>query len=93
MDASLCLNRDLQKISNWTQQWLVTFNVSKNESMVISRKSPKPYHPPIFMDGIQVMRLIITNISEFIYQITVLGIVISTMLKKRLGKELILCID
>ena len=53
VDASLCLNRDLQKISNWAQRWLVTYNASKNESMVISRKNPKPYLPLIFVDGIQ----------------------------------------
>ena len=32
-------------------KWLVKFNPKKTESMVISRKSDKPFHPPILMDN------------------------------------------
>ena len=39
--AALCLNSDLEKISRWAAIWLVTFNPSKNESLLISRKSQK----------------------------------------------------
>ena len=36
--AALCLNVDLNTIFNWAKLWLVKFNYSKNESMLISRK-------------------------------------------------------
>ena len=49
--AALCLNVDLNKIFNWAKLWLVKFNYSKTESMVISRKVNKPYHPPVYMDN------------------------------------------
>ena len=37
-DAAELLNADLRKITTWAEQWLVTFNPPKTESMLISRK-------------------------------------------------------
>ena len=47
--AAVKLNADLSKISEWADNWLVTFNPSKTESIVISRKHTKPQHPPLTM--------------------------------------------
>ena len=52
--AALCLNTDLGKISRWAATWLVTFNALKNETMLLSQKLFKPYHPPLFMQNHQV---------------------------------------
>ena len=52
--AALCLNVDLNKILNWAKLWLVKFNYLKNESVVISRKINKPYHPPIYMENAEI---------------------------------------
>ena len=38
-DAAKLLNADLRKITTWAEQWLVTFNPPKTESMLISRKN------------------------------------------------------
>ena len=35
----------------WADQWLVSFNPSKTESMVISRKRNKLLHPRLLMDN------------------------------------------
>ena len=44
------LNSDLAKIHSWAKKWLVTFNPSKSESVVFSRKRNKPNHPPLSMN-------------------------------------------
>ena len=38
------------ELSN-SNQWLVIFNTLKTHSMLISRKSNPPYHPPIHFQG------------------------------------------
>ncbi|MCG7869675.1 MAG: endonuclease/exonuclease/phosphatase family protein [Candidatus Thiodiazotropha taylori] len=53
-DAAITLNSDLYKIHKWATDWLVSFNPSKSESLIFSRKINKPYHPPIFMNNQQV---------------------------------------
>ena len=45
------LNTDLQMIHQWATQWLVTFNPTKSEAIIFSRKLNKPNHPPIFMNN------------------------------------------
>lgn len=45
------LEDDMQKISNWADKWLVTFNPTKTESLLLSRKTSRPYHPPVFMNN------------------------------------------
>ena len=42
-----CLNRDLDKIKQWATTWLVSFNPSKTETLLISRKVNRPQHPPL----------------------------------------------
>ena len=48
------LNSDLQKIYHWAAKWLVTFNPGKSESILLSRKHNKPFHPPVLMDQSQI---------------------------------------
>ena len=47
--AALTLNEDITRLTNWANRWLVTFNPSKTESLLISRKRLKPNHPPLEM--------------------------------------------
>ena len=47
--AAQLLNADLEKITNWAETWLVKFNPDKTESLLISRKTSGPIHPPVFM--------------------------------------------
>ena len=49
-----CLNRDLDKIKQWATRWLVSFNPSKTETLLISRKINRPQHPPLFMQDVQI---------------------------------------
>ena len=49
-----CLNRDLDKIKRWATTWLVSFNPSKTETLLISRKVKRPQHPPLFMQDVQI---------------------------------------
>jgi hypothetical protein len=49
--AANILNNDLQKIHHWSNRWLVKFNPLKTETMVISRKTVKPLHPPLKMNN------------------------------------------
>ena len=44
------LNSDLTKIHMWAERWLVKFNPAKSESILISRKTNEPYHPPLKMN-------------------------------------------
>ena len=44
------LNSDLSKIHQWATKWLVTFNPSKSESIIFSRKRNKSNHPNLVMD-------------------------------------------
>ena len=48
------LNSDLAKINLWATKWLISFNPSKSESIIISRKQIKPFHPPIEMNRQQI---------------------------------------
>ena len=52
--AANCLNADLEKISKWADTWLVSFNPTKTESLLISRKLNKLNHPPILMQNLQI---------------------------------------
>ncbi|XP_053380636.1 uncharacterized protein LOC128548935 [Mercenaria mercenaria] len=48
------LQTDINKISTWADTWLVKFNPSKSETMLISRKANKPLHPPLLMNNQQI---------------------------------------
>ena len=52
--AAITPNSDLSKIHRWATDWLVSFNPSKSESLIFSRKVNKPYLPPIFWNNQQV---------------------------------------
>ena len=52
--AANCLNTDLNKISRWAETWLVTFNPTKTEALLFSRKLNKPQHPPLLMQSYQI---------------------------------------
>ncbi|MES9994044.1 MAG: reverse transcriptase family protein [Candidatus Thiodiazotropha sp.] len=54
LTAAEFLNTDLEKITQWAKTWLVSFNPTKTESLLISRKVYKPQHPPLFMQNIQI---------------------------------------
>ena len=47
--AAISLQNDILKITHWAEKWLVNFNPSKTESMIISRKLNKPNHPTLTM--------------------------------------------
>ncbi|MCG7870185.1 MAG: hypothetical protein JAY74_27935 [Candidatus Thiodiazotropha taylori] len=49
-----CLNTDLDKISRWAATWLVSFNPTKTESLLISRKLNRPHHPALSMQNHQI---------------------------------------
>ncbi len=40
--SAISLNDDLKTIHQWSLNWLVTFNPSKTETMIFSRKLNKP---------------------------------------------------
>jgi ABC-type antimicrobial peptide transport system ATPase subunit len=44
-DTAFLLNQDLNQIQRWSEKWLVKFNPNTIETMVISSKRNKPYHP------------------------------------------------
>ena len=46
------LQTDINRIIDWANRWLVKFNPSKSESLIISRKRNKPVHPELFMSGV-----------------------------------------
>ena len=49
-DAVEKLNSDMEKIHQWASKWLVTFNFSKSEALLFSRKHNRPHHSPIYMN-------------------------------------------
>ena len=53
-EASVQLNKDLDTISSWANQWLVSFNPNKTESMVISKRTVGDRHPPLLMNDVQI---------------------------------------
>jgi hypothetical protein len=52
--AANILNNDLDTIFNWSKTWLVSFNPSKTESMIFSKKIKKPPHPTLFMNQVPI---------------------------------------
>ena len=46
--TATALNSD---ISDWASQWLVKFNPSKTECLLISRKKKPPLHPPLLFQN------------------------------------------
>ena len=54
LTAARNLNTDLEKISRWAATWLVSFNPTKTESLLLSRKLSSDQHPPISMQNHQI---------------------------------------
>ena len=54
INSAARLNADLEKISRWAITWLVSFNPSKSVSFLLSRKQIRPFHPPLFMQDVQI---------------------------------------
>ena len=72
-DRALCaesLQQDLNNIETWVSSWCVTFNASKTEEMIISRKRDQN-HPPLYF---------MKNKLEPTGSITLLGVTISNTL-------------
>ena len=53
-DAAMLLNSDLETIYKWAETWLVKFNLSKSESLLVSRKSNRNRHPPLIMNNVYI---------------------------------------
>ena len=54
------LNHDLGTFSNWAWAWKMSFNPDPTkpaEEILFSHKSIKPYHPPLFINGLEVKRV------------------------------------
>lgn len=54
LSSAIQLNIDLEKLFNWAITWLVDFNPNKNESLLITRKRNKQYHPRLKMGNTEV---------------------------------------
>ena len=50
--SAAAINSDLQIIHAWSKSWLVDFNPTKTESLIISRKNIKPFHPDVSMNNV-----------------------------------------
>lgn len=55
--SATILNRDLSSILAWSRLWLVSFNPSKTESLLFSRKRNKPAHPPLYFNNTPVSQV------------------------------------
>ena len=47
----------LDKITRWVTTWLVTFNPSKTEALLLSRKLNTLQHPPLYMENVQIQEV------------------------------------
>jgi hypothetical protein len=52
VDSYAKLNRDLNRLSNWANKWLVTFNANKTVYLKISRKTNPAPNPVLLLNGI-----------------------------------------
>ena len=52
------LNRDLEKISEWSRKWKVTFNPGKTKDIIFCNNKVMNNSPPILFDGSYVNRVI-----------------------------------
>lgn len=51
------INNDLFKIHTWANQWLVTFNANKTESLLVSKKSTKSVLPRLSMNNTTIQQV------------------------------------
>jgi hypothetical protein len=45
------LNQDLETLNEWSKQWIVTFNASKTEFLIILKKSGHQVYPPLYLNN------------------------------------------
>ena len=51
------LNRNLRFINTWANTWLVDFNPSKTEQMIISKKTNQINHPIIYLNDVAIQKV------------------------------------
>ena len=54
ISAAEMINTDLETIHRWAEKWLVKFNPSKSESLLVSRKNNRNMHPPLMMNAVTI---------------------------------------
>ena len=52
ISAAEMINTDLETIHRWGGKWLVKFNPSKSESLLVSWKNNRNIHPPLIMNAV-----------------------------------------
>ena len=65
MSAEL-LNKDHEKLMEWATRWLVTFDPTKTESLLISCKINQPVYPPLLMAN-QIIEEVTSHKRQGIY--------------------------
>jgi len=50
-EAAAHINEDLEGISHWADDWLITFSPPKTKSLTISNKTHLDQHPDLYLDG------------------------------------------
>ena len=48
------INTDLETSHRWAEKWLVKFNPSKSESLLVSRKNNRNMHLPLIMNAVYI---------------------------------------
>ena len=51
-NAALKMNSNLDKITRWSNKWLVTFNLTKTESLLLTRKVNKIDYPSLYLSDV-----------------------------------------
>lgn len=57
IETAEILNNDLEIISTWVKTWQVTFNATKTESILFTRKHIDQHHPNLYFNGVQIAKL------------------------------------
>ena len=100
------LNDDLNRISHWSNKWLVTMNPSKCRSLVFSLKRVKPLHPPLYLNStcieevdkhIQLGLILQSNMSwrchiQYIFEKVSKRLNILKLLKYKLNRSTLVCL-
>ena len=58
--AANLLNNNLGRVHSWAGIWLVDFNASKTESMLLTRKRNRPIYPNLIMDN-TILKEVVTH--------------------------------
>ena len=52
--AAQILNLDLDRISKWAKDWLVSYNPEKTESLLFTRKINRVIHPTLYLSDVPI---------------------------------------